>query len=108
MGVFLLYIALKPLINYDPPQPTCEPARGGLNLSKLTGQVAGRLRDSGDAEGGAVPQEGVIELGDGDVEAMAQLLLERAHDLTAVLERLRVLDGEFEGKRSEGHVCEGK
>ena len=101
-------VGLEPGVDYVASQPNGEATGGGLNLPKLTGQVAGRLRDSGDSEGGAIPQDGVVELSDRDVEVMAELLLERAHDLAAVLERLSVLDGEFQGERSKRHVFEGK
>ncbi|HTV08882.1 MAG TPA: hypothetical protein VMD97_07550 [Candidatus Aquilonibacter sp.] len=89
--------------------PTDGNATGrGLDLVELPGQVTGRAGDSGDAESGAVPDERVVEFGDGDVEAMAEFFLERAHGLAAVLEGVRVLDGELEGECGERHESEGK
>ena len=73
---------------------------GGLHFTQLAGEVAGGARDGHDADGGAVPDQGFIQFGDGDVEAVAKLFLERAHDLAAVLEGLCVLDAKFEGQRS--------
>ena len=50
-----------------------------------------------------------FSLGDGEVEGVAELVFERADDLAAVLERLRVRDGEFEGElyRWAFEMCEG-
>jgi hypothetical protein len=100
-------VGFEPGVDYVATQPNGEAAGGGLDLAELTGQVAGRLGDSGNTEGGAVPEYSVVELGDGDVEAVAQLLLEGANDLAAVFERLRVLDGEFEGEGGERHGGKG-
>jgi hypothetical protein len=44
-----------------------------------------------------------VHLGDREVERVAKLVLERADDLPAVLERLRVRDGELESQSSDGH-----
>jgi hypothetical protein len=74
-----------------------------VDLAHLTGEVGCRAGDGHDAEGGAVPQAGVVELGDPDVEAVAKLVLERADDLAAIFERLRVGDGEFDGELGDGH-----
>jgi len=70
---------------------------GGLiDLLKLSGEVAGRGGDGRDAEGGAVPDDGVVEFGDGEVEAVAELLFHGADDLTAVFEGLGVRDFDLE------------
>jgi hypothetical protein len=99
-------IRLEPRINYVASQTNGEATGCSFDLTELAGEVAGRVRDGRDPKGGPVPNDGVIEFGDGDIEAVAQLFFERAHDLTAVLEGLRVLDGEFEGERGERHECE--
>jgi hypothetical protein len=43
--------------------------------------------------GGAVPEAGVVELGDADVEAVAELVFEGAHDLAPVFKGVGVGDG---------------
>ena len=50
-----------------------------------------------------MPEHGLVHLGDGDVEALAELVFEGAHDLTPVLEGLGVLDADFEGQLGDGH-----
>jgi hypothetical protein len=77
-----------------------------VKLLHLAGQVGQRAGDGDDAEGGAVPKDGVVELGYADVEAVAELVLEGADYLAAVFEGLRVRDGEFEGEFGYGHVWE--
>lgn len=101
-------ICVDPGLYYVASQTNGESAGGGLDLAELAGQVAGRVGDSGDPKGGAVPDHRVVELGDGDVEAVAQLFLEGAHDLAAVFERLRMFDSELEGEGGERHEIEGK
>lgn len=105
---FEVDVGVKPRINYVASQTDREAARRGLDFAELAGEVAGRARDGGDAERGSVPEEGIVELSDGDVEAVSQLLFQRAHRLAAVFERLCVLNGEFEGEGAERHVCQGK
>ncbi len=70
-----------------------EASGGGFHFAELACQIAGGAGDGHDAEGGAVPDQGLVQLGDGDVEAVAELVFERAHDLSAVFEGVRVLDG---------------
>ena len=96
-------VGFEPGVDYVATQPNGEAAGGGLDLAELAGQVAGRLGDSGNTEGGAVPEYSVVELSDGDIEAVAQFFLEGANDLAAVLEGLRVLDGQLEGEGGERH-----
>ena len=107
-GGFEVDVRLEVRVNYVASQTYCEAACGGFNLAKLTGQVAGGAGDSRDAKCSAIPDDGVVEFGNGDVEAVAQPFLEGAHDLAAVLEGMCVLDGEFEGERGERHGGEGK
>jgi len=66
-------VGLDPGVDYVASQSNGEAAGGGFDLPELTGQVAGRLGDSGDTECRAVPDDSVIEFGDGDIEAVAQL-----------------------------------
>ena len=64
---------------------------GGLiYLLKLSSEVAGGGGDGRDAQGGAVPDDGVVEFGDGEVEAVAELVFHGAKDLPAVFEGLSV------------------
>src|ERR1700687_551755 len=77
---------------------SCRDAMSGLvDLLELSGEVAGGGRDAGDAEGGSVPDGGVIELGHGDVESVAELVLHGTDYLAAVFEGLRVGDFDLEG-----------
>jgi hypothetical protein len=78
-------------------------AGGALDLFNEAVEVVARAGDGDDAESGGLPRDGFVELGDGDVEALAQLIFQRADDLAAVLEGLRVLDAEFEGELGYGH-----
>jgi len=80
-----------------------EAMEGVVDLAHLAGEVGGGAGDGDDAEGGAVPEAGVVELGDPDVEAVAELVFERADDLAAVLEGLGVGDGELDGEFGNGH-----
>ena len=75
----------------------CGDAVDGLvNLLELAGEIAGGRGDSCDAEGGTVPDNAVIKLGDGEVEAIAELVFERTEDLATVFERLSVGDLQFD------------
>ena len=77
---------------------------GGLiDLLELSSEVAGGGGDGCDAEGGAVPNDGVVELGDGEVEAVAELLFHGADDLPAVFEGLGVGDFDLEDEFGQGH-----
>ena len=68
-----------------------------VNLLKLAGEIAGGRGDGGDSQGGTVPDDAVVEFGDGEVEAVAELVLHGAEDLAAVFEGLRVRDVQFDG-----------
>ena len=100
-------VRIEPRINYVASQTDGKPAGGGFDLAKLAGEIAGGRGDGSDAQRGAVPEGSVVELGDGDVEAVAEFFLEGAYDLATVLERLCVLDGELEGEHGERHEIEG-
>lgn len=52
-----------------------EAVRGLVDQFELAGEVGGGGGDGGDAEGGAVPDDAVVELGNGEVEAVAELVL---------------------------------
>jgi hypothetical protein len=84
-----------------------QPAGGRFDFAELTFEIGGGAGDGRSAEGGAVPEERVIKLGDRDVEAVAELVLEGTHDLAAIFEGVRVLDGELKGEGRKGHVLEG-
>ena len=89
-------VGLEPGVDYVATQPNGEAAGGGLDFAELASQVTGRLRDSRNTKRGAIPEDGVVELGDGDVEAVTQLFFERAHDLAAVFEGLSVRNLQFD------------
>ena len=76
---------------------------GALDGLELALEVGGGGGDGDQAEAGAVVDEGLVELGDGDVEVVAELVLDGAHDLAAVLEGVGVGDVEFEKDLSDGH-----
>ena len=80
-----------------------ETVEGVVDLAHLAGEVVGGGGDGDDAEGGAVPEAGVVEFSDAYVEAVAKLVFEGADDLAAVLEGLGVGDGEFEGEFGDRH-----
>ncbi len=74
-----------------------------VDLLELAGEVAGGARDGSDAEGGTVPDDAVVELGDGEIEAMAEPVLHGAEDLAAVFEGLGVGDFELDGDFGDRH-----
>jgi len=76
-----------------------------FDFAELAVEVVSAAVNGGYAEGGAVPEGGVVEFGDGDVEAVAELVFERADGLATVLKGLRVFDGEFDRKCRDGHGC---
>ena len=69
---------------------------GRVDLFKLSGEVARRAGDADDAQGSPVPDQALIEFGNGEVEAVTKLVLEGTDDLAAVLERLRMRNSDFE------------
>ena len=68
-----------------------------VNLLDLAGEIAGGGGDGGYTQGGAVPDDSVVEFGDGEVEAVAELVFEGADDLTAIFKGLRVRDFDLDG-----------
>jgi hypothetical protein len=76
---------------------------GALDFFDELMQVAARTGDGDDAEGCGSPGYGFIHFGDRDVEGLPELVLYRADHLAAVLERLGVLDAEFESELGYGH-----
>jgi hypothetical protein len=79
---------------------------GALNLFDEAVKVIAGARDSDYADGGRLPHDGLIHLGDGDVETLAQLVFEGTHYLAPVLEGLGVLDANFECQLGNGHDVE--
>lgn len=65
---------------------------GALDLLALSGQVACGAGDDGDADGRSVPNEALVELGHGDVEAVAELVFDGADGVAAFLEGVRFGD----------------
>jgi hypothetical protein len=77
-----------------------EGALDGFELSLEVGRGGG---DGDQAEAGTVVDEGLVELGDGDVEVVAELVLNGAHRLATIFEGVGVGDIEFEEDLSDGH-----
>ena len=63
-------------------------------------EVALRVGDADYAQRGALPQVRMVEFGDRHVEGRAQAVLQAAHHLALVFERLRVFDAQFQGEKS--------
>lgn len=77
---------------------------GAVDGFEVLGDGLGGAGDDGDADGGLVPEGcAFVELGDGEVEGVAELVLERTDDLTTVFEGLGVGDGDFESELADGH-----
>jgi hypothetical protein len=76
---------------------------GAVDLLDLACEIAGGGGDGGDAEGGPVPDCTFVELGDGEIEGVAEFVLEGANDVAAVLEGLGVWDFELDGEFGDGH-----
>ncbi len=74
-----------------------------VDLLILSGEIGRGGGDGGDAEGGPVPDEALVELGDGEVEALPQLVFHGADDLAPVLEGLGVWDLDLEDESGYGH-----
>ena len=67
-------------------------------------QIIARTRDGSDSQCCRLPHDGFVQLRNRDVEPLPQLVFERANDLTPVLERLGVLDANFEGQLRHRHT----
>jgi hypothetical protein len=50
-----------------------------------------------------LPGDGFVQLGNGDVEALAELVFHGANDLAAIFEGLGMFDAEFEGELGNRH-----
>jgi hypothetical protein len=86
----------------------CGHALGGpVDQLQLTGQVASGVRYSHYTEGGPVPDDAVVEFGYGEVEGVAEFVLEGTDDLPPVLQGLGVGDLDFEGQLAYGHDVVG-
>ena len=79
-------------------------AGGALNFFHQALEVIARARDGGDGESRRLPHDGFVQLRYRDVEALPQLVFERANNLTPVFERLGVLDANFEGQLRNRHT----
>jgi hypothetical protein len=90
-------------INDFGPKRGSKTVDSAVDLLKLAGEVAGRAGDGGDAQGGTVPDDALVEFGDGKVEAVAELVLHGAEDLTAVFEGLGVRDFKLDNDFGDGH-----
>jgi hypothetical protein len=77
---------------------------GLVDLLELAGEIAGRRGDGGDAEGGAVPNDAVVEFGNGEVEAVTELVFHGADHLAAVFKGLSVRDFDLDGEFGDWHV----
>ena len=78
-------------------------AGGSFNFFDELVEVAAGAGDGHDAEGGGAPGDGFVHFGDGDVEALAELVFHGADYLAAILERLGVLNAELESEVGYGH-----
>ena len=66
---------------------------GAVDRFEVLRERLGGARNDGDGEGGLIVKcAAFVQFGDREIEGVAELVLERANDLTAVLQRLRVLD----------------
>jgi hypothetical protein len=74
-----------------------------VDLLELASEIAGGRGDGGDPEGGSVPDDSVVQFGDGEVEAVAKLVFHGAKNLTAVFEGLSVRDIDLDGESGDGH-----
>jgi hypothetical protein len=75
-----------------------------VNLVELAGEIGGGGGDGSDSEGGAVPDDPIVEFCDGEVEAVAELVFHGANDLAAVFEGLSVGDLQFDGEFGYRHL----
>jgi len=67
-------------------------------------EVIARPRNGYDGQRCRLPRYGFVHLGYRNIEALAQLVLKRTHDLTTVLERLGMLDADLECELGDRHV----
>lgn len=79
-------------------------AGGAFDLVDQALEIGAGAGDGNDAQGRCLPGDSFVELGDGDIKVVAQLVLEGADDLTPVFEGLGVFDTKLEGELGDGHV----
>lgn len=77
---------------------------GVLDLLEQTPEVVAGARDSGDAQGCALPDDDFVELGDGNIELMPQTIFKTADALTPVFEGVGVFHADFEREHADGHA----
>jgi hypothetical protein len=78
-------------------------SRSALDFFDELVEIAARAGDCDHAESGGSPSYGFVHFGDGNVEALAKLVLHRADYLATILKGLSVFDAEFKGEVSYGH-----
>ena len=78
-----------------------------FNLLHLSGEVVSRRGNCGNANSCGLPGDRFVQLGNGNVEAVAQLFLEAANHLAAILKRMRVLNTQLDGHGGNGHRVYG-
>src|ERR1035437_9904094 len=78
-----------------------------LDLFNEAVQVIAGAGVGNDADGGWLPSDGFVHFGHRDVEALLQLVLERAHDLPPVFERPGMLDADFKCQLRDRHSLMG-
>jgi hypothetical protein len=78
-------------------------SRSALDFFDELVEIAARAGDGNNAKGGGLPGYCLVHFGDGNVEALAKLVLHGADYLAAILEGLSVFDAEFKGEVGYGH-----
>ena len=75
-----------------------------VDLLELAGEIGSGGGDGGDSQGSPVPDDAVVELSDGEIEAVTEFVFHGAEDLAAVFEGLSVRDLQFDGEFGDGHL----
>ena len=78
-------------------------AGGALDFFHEAVKITAGAGDGGDAERSRLVDDSLVQFSNGHVEALLQLVFERADHLAPVLERLGVLDAKLESELSYGH-----
>ncbi len=76
---------------------------GAFHLFDEAVEVVAGARDGNHRDGGRLPHHRLVHLRHGDIETLLQLVFERTNHLPPVLERLGVLDADFQGQLGYGH-----
>jgi len=76
---------------------------GLVDLVELAGEISGGRGDRGDSQGGTVPYDTLVELGDREIEAVAKLIFHGTENLAAVFKGLSVRNLQFDGEFGDGH-----